>query len=467
MPKDRDTSIRGGDRGSAYLNGGLPPKMDVEVGLPGHAGTRRGLRGFALSVGAISALCLILISIFGEYPEGLGDRHVAQYYHYLTGVLIMVFVGFGFLMTFLRRYALSAVGLNFGLSAMMMIGAVICMGWAHSGFGTFEIDLPLLVDAAFCAAAGMISFGAVIGFTSPTQLAWLLAIEVPIYAANFVLVTKVIGSFDIGGSITIHAFGAFYGLAASFFLSRSSATRGSAHPKNRPSYTSDVTSMIGTIFLWVYWPSFNAALASVGEGSEALAGPQHQIYVIMNTLISLLGACLATFIVSAALNDSIDMVHVQNATLAGGVAIGTAAALKVAPGAVFGVGLIAGTLSTLGFSYSTAFFESKLGLSDTCGVQNLHGMPGIMGGIVSAIFTAIWYDDNSSILDKAMSGQAGLQIAGLAATLGVAIVSGLAVGFITSREWVPALAVNTWFEDESQDDLYEDAAVWKEVEKED
>ena len=90
----------------------------------------------------------------------------------------MVFVGFGFLMTFLRRYALSAVGLNFGLSALMMVGSILCMGWVHSGFGTIEVDLPLLVDSAFCAAAGMITFGAVIGFATPTQLVWLLAAEV-------------------------------------------------------------------------------------------------------------------------------------------------------------------------------------------------------------------------------------------------------------------------------------------------
>lgn len=47
--------------------------------------------------------------------------HVAQYYSWLQDTLFMVFVGFGFLMTFLRRYALSAVGLNFFMSAMAMV----------------------------------------------------------------------------------------------------------------------------------------------------------------------------------------------------------------------------------------------------------------------------------------------------------------------------------------------------------
>lgn len=44
-------------------------------------------------------------------------------------------------------------------------------------------------------------------------------------------------------------------------------------------------------------------------------------------------------------------VHVQNATLAGGVAIGTAANLMVQPFGAMLVGALAGTLSVIGFHY--------------------------------------------------------------------------------------------------------------------
>lgn len=40
----------------------------------------------------------------------------------------MVFIGFGFLMTFLRRYGFSSVGFNFLLSAAMIQWALICNG---------------------------------------------------------------------------------------------------------------------------------------------------------------------------------------------------------------------------------------------------------------------------------------------------------------------------------------------------
>ena len=57
--------------------------------------------------------------------------------------------------------------------------------------------------------------------------------------------------------MTIHAFGAFYGLAASLVLSKPGS--GSSHAKNGATYTSDITAMIGTIFLWIFWVSIAPA----------------------------------------------------------------------------------------------------------------------------------------------------------------------------------------------------------------
>lgn len=49
------------------------------------------------------------------------------------------------------------------------------------------------------------------------------------------------------------------------------------------------------------------------------------------------------------------------------------------------VGFVAGAISALGFLYLTPYLKAKIGLHDTCGVHNLHGIPGIIGGIISAI----------------------------------------------------------------------------------
>jgi ammonium transporter Rh len=76
------------------------------------------------------------------------------------------------------------------------------------------------------------------------------------------------------------------------------------------------------------------------------------------------------------------------ATLAGGVALGAAADMVNQTFSSMIVGFVAGSVSALGFVYIGPYLKEKIGLHDTCGVHNLHGMPGIIGSIVSAITAA-------------------------------------------------------------------------------
>jgi len=61
---------------------------------------------------------------------------------------------------------------------------------------------------------------------------------------------------DAGGSISIHTFGAFFGLAVSYMTTPKWMTRLGWDTDNRAGYHSDFFSMLGTIFLFLYWPSF-------------------------------------------------------------------------------------------------------------------------------------------------------------------------------------------------------------------
>lgn len=59
---------------------------------------------------------------------------------------------------------------------------------------------------------------------------------------------------------------------------------------------------------------------------------QTQFFCVVNTVVALLGACLSAFAASAAIEGKLNMVHIQNATLAGGVAVGSSANLQIGPG---------------------------------------------------------------------------------------------------------------------------------------
>lgn len=77
-------------------------------------------------------------------------------------------------------------------------------------------------------------------------------------------------------------------------------------------YHSDVFAMIGTLFLFCFWPSFNAGVAAAGDS---------RLRAIVNTYISIASSVLLTYICSCVFSHEkkFDMVHIQNATLAGGV----------------------------------------------------------------------------------------------------------------------------------------------------
>lgn len=84
------------------------------------------------------------------------------------------------------------------------------------------------------------------------------------------------------------------------------------------------------------------------------------------------------------------MEDILNASLAGGVAVGACAGILYFPAVALGIGLLAGVISTMGFHYITPLLEKKIGLYDTCGIHNLHGIPGALGGIFSAILVAAY-----------------------------------------------------------------------------
>jgi len=83
------------------------------------------------------------------------------------------------------------------------------------------------------------------------------------------------------------------------------------------------------------------------------------------------------------------MEDIINATLAGGVAIGASSGVVVNMGVSLTIGIIAGFVSNIASAKLMHKLEHGfLGIHDTCGVHNLHGIPGLLGGLISAMVIA-------------------------------------------------------------------------------
>ena len=56
----------------------------------------------------------------------------------------MMFIGFGFLMTFLKKYGFSAVSINFLIAAMVLQWSTICGGFINKGQSDKMIKVNIL-----------------------------------------------------------------------------------------------------------------------------------------------------------------------------------------------------------------------------------------------------------------------------------------------------------------------------------
>ena len=328
-----------------------------------------------------------------------------QKYGRALDVMGMLLIGFGFLMVFVRKYGRSALTATF-----LVVSVAIPLYLAIDAGGILGdkvgVEVDRLILAEFAAASLLICSGAVLGRLKMHQYILLALLFIPLYMLNewLVIEGRVIGTFvDTGGSKVIHAFGALFGLGVVMTMT----TRKEAEVEINSDFTSDRFSMLGSMVLWVFWPSFCAALVA----------PNLVPFTAVNTILALCGSTLATYLVSVALRRKISIADIANAALAGGVVIGATCDTANHPTA-FVLGILAGALSTFGFTVIQPRLQRLLKAIDTCGVTNLHGWPGLLGGL-AAVFI--------------VSGiSAGNQLAGIGITIGIALVAGYIVGRIIS-----------------------------------
>lgn len=330
-----------------------------------------------------------------------------QQYNFSINILAMLLVGFGFLMVFVKRYGYSATT---GTYLVVGVGLPLYLFLRNTGVISSETMNPQTIEAflyaEFAVAAVLISMGAVLGRLRIYQYAFITMLQIPLYMLNEWLVldgglgvTK--GFVDSAGSIVIHAFGAYFGLGLTIALTK----KNQRDKVIESDETSDRFSMLGSMILWIFWPSFCSAIVPEADFEKT----------VVNTVLALCGATIITYLFSTLFRKGKPSIaDIANASLAGGVAIGATCNLVSAPTA-FLIGIFAGGICVIGYVVIQPILQKYLKIVDTCGVHNLHGMPGLLGGII-AIFV---------VPDAAKA-----QIIGILFTVCLALVGGIIAGSI-------------------------------------
>jgi len=425
-------------------------------------GSMSSLNNTTWFLGALQLMLLILFATVAgnEIVPGADDATFPNMsdgnaaYNMFIGVEIMMFIGFGYLMTFLKWYGLGAVGFTMLITAIGLQWYVFCDSFWYQMYNTennpnwtqVPVNIYTLLDCLFGVSAVLISYGALIGKVSPFQLVVLTFIELACHACNYrVFMQGIMRLADCGGTYIDHMFGAYFGLSVAFML---------GSPKSQPQLgvVPDVFSLVGTLFLWVYWPSFVAGTTEPSSSGQQMA--------IVNTVMSLSASTISTFWLSSLLakNGRYRPVDIQNATLAGGVAIGCTANMELSAFSAIMIGITAGLVSCFGFNCVQQWLEEHIGLHDTCGIHNLHAMPSVIGAIASVIISGYEQSGDrnhaADVFGKYKDQQWWRQWVSIIFCMGFAIGSGLITGYILKQ-------LGGTEEEKSQLKEYHDQPYWE------
>lgn len=368
------------------------------------------MKNIKISTRFLSVSILFLCSAMNIFAQESDVHNISsmlevQQYDRAIHIMAMLLIGFGFLMVFVKKYGRSALTATF-----LLVSISLPLYMSIKGLGVFESkgEIEQLILAEFGAASLLIAAGAILGRIKIYQYLVLGLLFIPFYVLNELIVLDDYFHFvgkvaDTGGSIVIHAFGAIFGIAAAISLT----SKKDMEVPIVSDATTDKYSVLGSMVLWVFWPSFCAALVPV----EAIP------HTVVNVFLALCGSTLATYITSVIIRGKACIADIANASLAGGVAIGATCDFASHPQAMI-IGCVAGIISTVGFAILQDKQQKFHKIIDTCGVSNLHGLPGIFGGLVAIVVVP-----NLDIT---------AQLSGILITIAIAIVAGLLCGKIIS-----------------------------------
>ena len=243
---------------------------------------------------------------------------------------------------------------------------------------TFAIITPALIVGAYVER---VHFAFVLTFSA----LWMLLCYAPvvhwIWGGGFLADGGIFGETgvkDFAGGIVVHETAGLAALIIAYFLG---PRKNKTTPPHNPGYV-----MIGAAMLWVGWFGFNGGSQLAADGGAAMA--------LTVTHISAAAASLTWALWEKIKYGRASLVGLVTGTIAGLASI-TPASGFVGPLEALLIGSVAGILC----QEAVTFVRNKLQIDDTLDVFAVHGVGGIFGTLMIALFgKGIWVAQIGSLV---------------------------------------------------------------------
>ncbi|XP_039088692.1 blood group Rh(CE) polypeptide [Hyaena hyaena] len=388
----------------------------------------------------LEAALIVIFFFFTSYDTSSQDpTKVMDTYRVLRDVTIMVALGFGFINSSLQRYGWSSVAFNLFLLALTVQWAALLDGFLEQPSSKkVVIKLSSIKLATMSAMSVLISAGTILGKANLVQLVLMALVEVTAFGVMRMIQTKYFIKDNHVNMMHIHVFAAYFGLMVAWSFRR--PLRETMMQKDQTAKSSSLFGMLGTLFLWIFWPHFNSALL--------LDSPKERKNAMFNTYYALAVSAVTAISVSSLFHPQgkINMNHIHNAVLAGGVAVGASCYLISSPWLAMVLGLVAGIISTGGALCLPMCFNHMLEIHDTGGVYYTFGLPGLLGEIAHIVLTTSQDDWTKSAMAEY---QLLLDIGALSLAMAMGLIIGLLTGVVLNLKIWRGLHVSKYFDDQS------------------
>ncbi len=258
---------------------------------------------------------------------------------------------------------------------------------------TFAVITPGLIVGAF---AERMKFSAMLIFS----VLWVLLVYSPICHMTWGGAGAFfadMGVFDHAGGIVVHITAGVAALVACVMIGK---RRG--YP-NEPMPPHNLTmTFAGTAMLWVGWFGFNAGSGLKADGGAAMT--------LVVTHISAATATMVWIVIEWIKNGNPSLLGAATGAIAGLAAV-TPASGFIGPVGGLVIGLVSGVLC---YFFATTI-KMRLGYDDSLDVFGVHGIGGIVGTLLVAIFAAPYFGGNQT--DLAMGSQFGVQLLAVVVTI--------------------------------------------------